>query len=144
MLLQILTLEVFADARISQSSVVQYQAALLFGASQITGGSMADARIQSSNVTQHEGDLSIAWSQLTSVPNFHKTYTKALTAATSVTATLANATEVTNALVQVIDSTGALIDCQVVKSGSDVDVSLDVAATGTVVITTFTAAATAL
>ncbi len=134
----------FADARIAQSNVTQYQAALLIEASQINSGSMADARIAQSNVTQHEAALSIGWSQLTSVPNFHKTYTKAIAAATSATATLANATEVTNALVQVIDSNGALIDCQVVKSGSDVEVSLDVAVTGTIVITTFTAAATAL
>ena len=134
----------FADARISQASVVQYQAALLIEASQITSGSMADARIQESNVTQHEDALEIDWSQLVSVPNFHKTYTKAIAAATSATATLANATEVTNALVQIIDNNGAIIDCQVVKSGADIEVSVDVAVTGTIVITTFTAAATAL
>lgn len=134
----------FADARIAQSNVTQYESAILIEASQINAGSMADARIQETNVTQHEAALSIGWSQLTSVPNFHKTYTKAIAAATAATATLANATEVTNALVQVIDNAGALIDCQVVKSGSDIEVSLDVAVTGTIVITTFTAAATAL
>lgn len=134
----------FGDARIAQSNVTQYQSALLIEASQINAGTMADARIAESNVTQHEDALEIDWSQLVSVPNFHKTYTKAIAAATSATATLANATEVTNALVQVIDNNGALIDCQVVKTGSDVEVSVDVAVTGTIVITTFTAAATAL
>lgn len=54
----------FADARISESSVTQHQAALALATSQITSGTFADARIAQSNVTQHEGALTIAASQV--------------------------------------------------------------------------------
>lgn len=48
-----------ADARVAQSNVTQHQAALLLAASQINSGTFADARIAQSNVTQHEGALDI-------------------------------------------------------------------------------------
>lgn len=78
----------FANARISQASVTQHQAALNIdwlqltsvpssfppsahnhNASDINAGTLADARVQQSNVTQHEAALNIDWMQLTSVPS---------------------------------------------------------------------------
>jgi hypothetical protein len=76
------------DARISESSVTQHEAALLIdwmqldnvpatfppsahnhAASDINSGTFADARIAQSNVTQHEAALDIDWMQLTGVPS---------------------------------------------------------------------------
>ena len=63
----------FANARISEASVTQHQAALSIATSQITGtfnasiigsGTFADARIAASNVTQHQAALSIAETQI--------------------------------------------------------------------------------
>jgi len=54
----------FADARISQSSVTQYQGALALGAGQVTTGTFADARISASSVTQHEAALTITNAQV--------------------------------------------------------------------------------
>lgn len=56
----------FADARISQSSVTQHQAALALAATQLTSGVLADARVQQSNVTQHQAALALAGTQITS------------------------------------------------------------------------------
>lgn len=53
----------FANARISQSSVAQHQAALAIAATQLTGN-MPDARIIASNVTQHQAVLALAGSQI--------------------------------------------------------------------------------
>ena len=55
----------FADARISESSVTQHQAAIAIATSQITSGTLANARVASSNVTQHQADLTILKSQVT-------------------------------------------------------------------------------
>jgi hypothetical protein len=54
------------DARIAQSGVTQHQAALALATTQITTGTFADARIAASNVTQHQASLSLAASQITS------------------------------------------------------------------------------
>lgn len=56
----------FADARISQSSVTQHQAALAIAATQVTSGVLADGRVQQSNVTQHQAALALAATQITS------------------------------------------------------------------------------
>lgn len=56
----------FADARISQSSVTQHQAALALATSQITSGTFADAFITQSSVTQHQAAFALATSQITS------------------------------------------------------------------------------
>lgn len=74
-----------ADARISESSVTQHEAALLIdwmqldnvpatfppsahnhNASDLNAGTLADARVQQSNVTQHQAALTLAATQLTS------------------------------------------------------------------------------
>lgn len=54
----------FANARIAQSNVTQYQANLALAASQITSGTFADARIAQTNVTQYQSNLSIAETQI--------------------------------------------------------------------------------
>ena len=63
----------FADARISESSVTQHQAAIAIATSQITSGTLANARVASSNVTQHEADLTILKSQITDFDFFART-----------------------------------------------------------------------
>lgn len=55
----------FANARISQASVTQHEAAFALAASQITSGTFANARIQQSNVTQHQAALTILETQIT-------------------------------------------------------------------------------
>lgn len=63
-----------ADARISESSVTQHEAALTLATSQTTSGTFADARISESSVTQHEAALTVAQSQVTGLTAALKYY----------------------------------------------------------------------
>ena len=58
-----ITTGTFADARISEASVTQHEAALTIDSSQLTG-TLSDARVAESNVTQHEAALDILGSQV--------------------------------------------------------------------------------
>jgi hypothetical protein len=49
----------FADARISQGSVTQHEAALALTSAQTTSGTFADARISQSSVTQHQAAIAL-------------------------------------------------------------------------------------
>ena len=76
------TTGMFADARISVSSVTQHEAALTITESQISdlshttdasllvAGVLADARVQASNVTQHEAALTITESQISDLQTY--------------------------------------------------------------------------
>lgn len=100
----------FANARISQASVTQHQAALSIAwgqltsvpltfapsahnhaASEVTSGTFLDARIAQTNVTQHQAALSIGWGQLTSVPSTFTPSTHSHAATDVTSGTFANA-----------------------------------------------------